>query len=108
MVPPHVDKLLPAEGATFTHGVITLQGSLLGMLFERTPPSVVDIDTGQSIPVTWTEEVTDEWYAEEPCVGGDVQTRITLTLASYTPGKHYRLRYAHSLHASTEAILRAE
>lgn len=107
MIPPHVETPLPATGGTFQGDTIVLEGSLIGMLLEQTPPQVWDAETGAEIAVSWTEVVTSEWYADAPAVGGDVQTRVEIVLSEVVSGRRYRLRYPSSLHDTHEAILTA-
>lgn len=107
MIPPHVHTTFPSEGGTFPGKVITLEGSLISVLFKDVPPQVWDVEDGCEVPLTWTEEVTGKWFSEYPEVGGDIQTRVELTLSSVTPGKRYRFRYPADLHDVTEVVLTA-
>ena len=108
MIPPHVSTNIPSEGATFTGNEIEIKGSLIGLLFEESPPEVWDMEEQCRVPVTWTETVTHEWHAEEPAVGGDVQTRVTITLETVVLGRKYRLRYPTSLSGFSESVLTAQ
>ena len=107
MIPPNVSTLLPQEGGTFTGDTIVIRGSLVGMLMEQSPPQVWEVDSGEAVPVTWSEEVTGEWYAESPAVGGDIQTRVEIVLATVTAGKRYRIRYPSGLRSQHEVVLTA-
>jgi hypothetical protein len=107
MIPPNVSTLLPQEGGTFTGDTIVIRGSLVGMLMEQSPPQVWEVDSGEAVPVTWSEEVTGEWYAESPEVGGDIQTRVDIVLATVTAGKRYRIRYPSDLQSQHEVVLTA-
>jgi hypothetical protein len=77
------------------------------MLMEQSPPQVWEVDSGEAVPVTWSEEVTGEWYAESPEVGGDIQTRVDIVLATVTAGKRYRIRYPSGLSSQHEVVLTA-
>lgn len=107
MIPPNVNNLLPSEGGAFIGSTIVLRGSLLGMLMEMSPPQVWDAETGEAVPVTWREEVTSEWHAEAPAVGGDIQTRVEIVLSTVTAGRRYRLRYPSDLRSTHEVVLLA-
>ena len=108
MIPPHVRSNIPSEGGTFSGNVIEISGSLLGILFEEAPPTVWDLEADCAVPVTWKEEVTHTWHSEAPAVGGDIQTRVEIFLATVVSGRKYRLRYPSSLSDFSEAVLTAE
>ena len=108
MIAPHVHTTFPDQGGTFTGQTITLEGSLIGVLFQGVPPQVWDVEDGHEVALTWTEDVTGSWSSEHPAVGGDIQTRVELTLSTVTPGKRYRLRYPVDLDHVAEVELTAK
>ena len=107
MVPPHVSTIFPREGGTFSGNVIVLEGSMVGMLLEETPPEVWDVTAQCAVPIQWTETTVREWYAEEPEVGGDIETRVQIVLETAVVGRTYRLRYPTDLRDVREVLLTA-
>ena len=90
-------------------GRMTFTGSLLGALFESSPPVAYAHRWAvlhQHLPwlrprleytLRWEETITDSWHAEAPAVGGEVQTRLVLDIEGVAPGQQIEVRFPTGL-----------
>lgn len=101
MMPPHVNRIEPADGEVLQEDVITVHGYTLRYADEE--PVLVDVESGA--PVAITSELEQTRHDRGTGLPGSVQYSGVLTIRAtgLQSGRTYRLTYLDEVATFTKA-----
>ena len=98
-------------------GRMTFTGSLLGELFQLSPPVACAHRWAilhQYLPwlrprleytLRWEETITESWHSPAPAVGGEIRTRLVVDIEGVASGQKILVHFPTGLHSARDSAI---